>query len=157
MAAETKGLPSLQYGASTPETSSTTHAAFSNVAWPSTFSLAHSHGLPDPSSHAAVDTRPCPTPQSPEACLQEHVTREISPGQSTQPSDLSLAAGSYVQKEEDDDGLSGSDLDEIAEDGAACQTAAERRAAKRKMKRFRCVLQLGGIARGSLTLAKINA
>ena len=47
-----------------------------------------------------------------------------------------------MQKEEDDDGLSGSDLDEIPEDEAACQTAAERRAAKRKMKRFRFVSQL---------------
>ena len=142
MAAETKGLPSRHYGASTPETSSTTHAAFSNIAWPSSFSLAHSHGLPSSSSHAAVDTRPCPTSQSPEASLQEHVTRENSPGQSTYPNDLTLAAGSYVQKEEDDDGLSGSDLDEVPEDEAACQTAAERRAAKRKMKRFRFVFQL---------------
>lgn len=157
MSTETKGLPSLQYGASTPDTSSTTHAAFSSIAWPSTFSLAQSHGLPDSSPHVAVDTRSCPTPQSPEASLQEHVTRETSPGQSNHPSDLTLAAGSYVQKEEDDDGFSGSDLDETAEDDAASQTAAERRAAKRKMKRFRCVLQFEGTIWGSLTLAKINA
>ena len=54
------------------------------------------------------------------------------------PPAVTLAAGPDLPKEDDDDDdMSGSDLDEIAEDEALPQTAAERRAAKRKMKRFR--------------------
>ena len=70
---------------------------------------------------------------------EEQAHRPALPVQFLRPDTPAPVTGQCNPKEEDEDdeGVSGSELEDIAEDEAISQTAAERRAAKRKMKRFR--------------------
>ena len=68
---------------------------------------------------------------------QSPVTRQVPTDNTTILDSPAPASVQDTSKGEDDDAVSGSDLEDIAEDEVLPQTAAERRAAKRKMKRFR--------------------
>lgn len=70
---------------------------------------------------------------------EEQAYRPALPMQFLRPDTPAPVTGQGIlnEEDEDDEGVSGSELEDIAEDEASSQTAAERRAAKRKMKRFR--------------------
>ena len=158
---ENRGISGLQHGASSSDIGAATYATFSSITWPSNFSLARSHGLPNPLSHVSADLGASPASRSPELESPGHrASEQIARGSPRQefalPSAPSSAAGPVVLKEEDEDVMSASDLDEIVEDEALPQTAAERRAAKRKMKRFRWVHRLESTDSKVLMLVKLD-
>ena len=140
-ATESRGVPSLHYGIPIPDSQATTHAALSTVTWPSNYSLAQSPTLPVSSPNVPVASAFVPVPST-----SHHNQQEQVPQQQVTTEDFLDVLGipetsqetrQDLLKEEDDDILSASDLEERAEDETVPQTAAERRAAKRRMKRFR--------------------
>ena len=158
---ENRGISGLQHAASSSDTGAATYATFSSITWPSNFSLARNHGLPNPLSHVSAGIGASPAPRSPELESPGHrAPDQIARGSPRQefalPSAPTSATGPVALKEEDDEVMSASDLDEIVEDEALPQTAAERRAAKRKMKRFRWVHELESPDRHVLMLLKLD-
>ena len=158
---ENRGISGLQHAASSSDIGAATYATFSSITWPSNFSLARAHGLPNPLSHVSADLGASPASRSPELESPGHrAPEQVARGSPRQefalPSAPTSAAGPVVLKEEDEEVMSGSDLDEIVEDEVLPQTAAERRAAKRKMKRFRWVHRLESTGSNVLMLVKLD-
>ena len=124
------------------------YANSTDMRWASDFTLRQTQNLLVPSSSPVASVYST-APFSPHAyednMLHGHNAREEQAHrpalrvQFLRPDTPAPVTGQSIPKEEDEDdeGVSGSELEDIAEDEATSQTAAERRAAKRKMKRFR--------------------
>lgn len=158
---ENRAISGLQHATSSSDIGAASYATFSSITWPSNISLPRAHGLPNPLSHVSADLGASPASRSPEIESPGlRAPEQIARGSPRQgfalPSAPTSAAGAAVLKEEDEDVMSASDLDEIVEDEALPQTAAERRAAKRKMKRFRWVHQLQSTGRNVLMPVKLD-
>ena len=141
-----RGIPSLQYTAPISTVGAATCASSTSITWAPNF-LAQAYSLPISSSPplaglnsgASFTARILGDTSTQEQGAKECVSTEAPSGEIVPPSAPAPAVGQDIPKQEDDDddAMSGSDLDDIAEDEATPQTASERRAAKRKMKRFR--------------------
>ena len=155
---ENRGISALQHATSSSDIGAATYATFSSITWPSNYSLARSHGLPNVSADlGASPASRSPELESPGHRAPEQIARGSPRVGFALPSAPTSAAGPVVLKEEDEDVMSGSELEEIVvEDEALPQTAAERRAAKRKMKRFRWVHQLESSGSNVLMLVKLD-
>ncbi|KAL8789237.1 MAG: hypothetical protein Q9195_006946 [Heterodermia aff. obscurata] len=158
---ENRGASGLQNATSSSDIGAAAYATFSSITWPSNISLARPHGLPNPLSHVSADLGASPASRSPEIESPGlRAPEQIARGSPRQgfalPSAPTSATGPAGLKEEDEEVMSASDLDEIAEDETLPQTAAERRAAKRKMKRFRWVHRLQRTGGKVLMLVKLD-
>lgn len=141
-----RAIPSQQLETTDLRIPAATYSVSTNIDWAPNFSLAQTHSFPIPSTSplASVSTSPVPTftihtqDETPtqEQRRKEQFKREAPSGELPHSS-VSVRQGVPKVEDDDDEVMSSSDLDDIAEDESLPQTTAERRAAKRKMKRFR--------------------
>ena len=142
-----RAIPNPPHGLPVTSVGPADYANSTDMRWASDFTLKQTQNLLIPSSSpltSVYNTAPFNPHAYGDSAFQGQNTREESyrpapPVQFLRPDTPAPVTSQGIPKEEDEDdeGVSGSELEDIAEDEAISQTAAERRAAKRKMKRFR--------------------